>query len=91
MLDYTLGSSHNAVDINKTVESNIDLIPSILKAQAPSGCNRTARYYGAVKGTVVKHLKKGLQLLQLGDTESDSKDILEIVQSVHAVVLQQQI
>ena len=68
-----------------------DLIPSILKAQAPSGCDRTARYYGVVKGTVIKHLKKGLQLLQLGDTESDSKDTLEIVQSVHAMVLQQQI
>ena len=73
------------------MQGNIDFIPSILKAQAPSGCDRTARYYGVVKGTVVKHLKKGLQLLQLGDTESDSKDTLEIVQSVHAMVLQQQI
>ena len=60
-----------------TVESNIDLIPSLLAAHALSGCNATARYYDIAKGTVVKQLKKGLQLLQLGDTESDSADTLQ--------------
>ena len=64
-------SSRNAVDINKTVESNIDLISSLLAAHALSGCNETARYYGIAKGTVVKQLKKGFQLLQLDSNYSN--------------------
>ena len=36
-------SSRNAVDINKRVESNIDLIPSLLAAHALSGCDTTVR------------------------------------------------
>ena len=70
-------SSCNAVDIYKTVESNIDLIPSLLASCALSECDTTARYYDIAKGIVVKQLKKGLQLLQLGDTESDSTDTLQ--------------
>ena len=42
--------SRNAVDINKTVESNIDLVLSLLAAHALSGCNITGRYYGIAKG-----------------------------------------
>ena len=53
------------------------MIPSLLAAHALSGCNTTARYYGIAKGTVVKQLKKSLQLLQLGCTGSESKDTLQ--------------
>ena len=70
-------NSGNAGDINKTVESNIDLIASLLAAHALSGCDTTARYYGIAKGTAVKQLKKGTQLLQLGDIESDLTDTLQ--------------
>ena len=42
--------SRNAVGINKTVESNIDLVLSLLAAHALSGCNTTARYYDIAKG-----------------------------------------
>ena len=70
-------TSRNAFDVNKTVESDTNLIPSLLAAHALSGCNTTARYCGIVKETVVKQLKKGLQLLQLGYTESDSTDTLQ--------------
>ena len=48
--------SRNIVDISKTVESNIDLIASLLAAHALSGCDATARYYGIAKETVVKHI-----------------------------------
>ena len=58
-------SSRNAVYINKTVESNIDLIPSFLAAHALSGFDTTARYHGIAKGTVVKQLKKGLGALKV--------------------------
>ena len=54
-------SSIEPVDINKTVESYIDVIPCLLSAHALSGCDTTARYYGIAKGTVVKQFKKGLQ------------------------------
>lgn len=49
-------SSRNVADIKKTVESNIDLITSLLAAHTLSGCDTTARYYGIAKGTVVKQL-----------------------------------
>ena len=44
-------NSRNAADINKTVESNIDLIPSLLAAHALSGSDTAARYYGIAKGS----------------------------------------
>ena len=49
-------SSRNVADIKKTVESNIDLITSLLAGRTLSGCDTTARYYGIAKGTVVKQL-----------------------------------
>ena len=49
-------SSHDAADMNKAVESNTDLIPSLLAANALSGRDTTARYYGIAKGTVIKQL-----------------------------------
>ena len=59
------------------MESSIDFIPSLLAACALSGGDTTARYYDIAKGTVVKQLKKDLQLLQLGDPESDSTYTLQ--------------
>ena len=59
-------SSHNVVAIKKIMESNIDLILSLLAAHALSGCDTTGRYYGIAKGTVVKQLKKACNFCNLG-------------------------
>ena len=58
-------TNHNAVGINKIVEYNIDLIPSLLAAHALSGWDATARYYSISKGTVVKQLKKACNYCSL--------------------------
>ena len=59
-------SSHNVVDIKKTMESNIDLILSLLAPHALSGCDTTGRNYGMTKGTVVKQLKNACNFCNLG-------------------------
>ena len=60
-------SSRNAVDINKTVESNTDLIPSLLTALALSGCNASASYYSIAKGIAsLNRLKMAYNYCRLG-------------------------
>ena len=82
-------SSCNAVDINKTVESNIHSIPRLLAAHALSGCDTTASY-GKAKSTVVKHLKKACNYCSLGTLKVIQQTLYKSAQSllVHAMVLQ---
>ena len=63
--------------LTKQWKVTFDQIPSLLTAQALPGCNAARRYYGIAKETVVKQLKKGLQVLPFGDTEIDSTDTLQ--------------
>ena len=53
------------IDIDKTVEKNLSIIPGLLAAHALSGCDTVAGYYGIGKGTVLKVLRAGNELFQL--------------------------
>ena len=86
-------SSHNAVDFNKTVQRDIDLIPNLLAAHALSGCDTTARYYDVAKETVVKQLKKACKYYSFGTLKVIQQILYKSAENllVHAMVLQQQI
>lgn len=51
-------TNHNAVGINKTVESNIDLIPSLLAAHALSGWVQLQGIIVYLKEQSLNNLKK---------------------------------
>ena len=47
------------IDNDATVHDNLSIIPGILAANAFSGCDMVASYYGIGKGTVLKILQAG--------------------------------
>lgn len=65
------------VDIGAIVLEHRKIIPNILAAHAPSGCDTTASYFGIGKGKVVKITKGGYSLLLLGDITAPISSIIE--------------
>ena len=53
---------NTVIDINKTYEEHIDVVPNILAAHALSGCDTVGAYFGIGKSTVVKTLKNSYLL-----------------------------
>ena len=64
-------TNRKVTDIKKSVEANLNIVPSLLAAHALSGCDTTGHFQGIGKGTVSKKLKEGLQLEYLGNLQSD--------------------
>ena len=64
------------VDIGLTVNTNNEIIPSILAAKAASGCDTVAPYLGVGKASIVKKLRMGKELKLLGNTEACIDEIV---------------
>ena len=66
------------IDMNKTVQSNIEIMPDLLAAHGITGCDTVAIYFGIGKGIVLKILRTGKYPLSvIGDTTSDISDVIE--------------
>ncbi|KAG0723713.1 hypothetical protein GWK47_042084 [Chionoecetes opilio] len=64
------------VDIGKTVEKHIDIIPEILAAHALSGCDTVACCFGIGKSTVLKVVRSGLLSL-LGQSDAPLPSVIQ--------------
>ena len=50
------------VDIGLKVKDDKEIIPSILAAHAPSGCDTVAPYHGVGEASIVRKLRMGKEL-----------------------------
>ncbi|KAG0714433.1 hypothetical protein GWK47_014176 [Chionoecetes opilio] len=65
------------VDIGKTVEKHIDIIPEILAAHALSGCDTIACCFGIGKSPVLKVVRSGLLLSLLGQIDASLPSVTQ--------------
>ena len=63
-------------DIQLTVEKNKNIIKNILPAHAISGCDTVATYFGIGKGKVIKVLREGCELTQIGQMDASIDDVV---------------
>ena len=65
----------DVLDIGSSIINCQNIIPSVLSAHAPSGCDTVALFFGLGKPTIVNKLRSGKELKSLGDLEAFTEDI----------------
>ncbi len=65
------------INIGNTVNKHKEIVPNILAAHAVSGCDTVAQYYGIGKATVLKKLQAGITLSNVGQIDSDMKEVFQ--------------
>ena len=71
-------SSHMKIlDVQATVNENKDIVNQLLPAHALSGCDTVSQLYGIGKGTVLRILKSGRTLSNLGMISASMSDVIE--------------
>ena len=69
-------TSWSLIDINETAKKHAEILPLLIDARAPSGCDSLPKLYGTGKKTVIKHLKdQNLSLSSLGDTAASLANV----------------
>ena len=72
----TTNDERDVLDIDSSIINCQNIIPSVLSAHAPSGCDTVAPFFGLGKPTIVNKLRSGKELKSLGDLEAFTEDIL---------------
>lgn len=79
----SLSGGRAVIDINETIKQHASITNNLISAHALTGCDTVSAFSGIGKGTVLKHLTKFKDILDLGNTASS---IDEVVSSAETFV-----
>ena len=72
------------VHIRATLHNHAPIVTQVMAAHVVSGCDTVAYLWGIGKGTIVKHLKHGLQLNYIGDLDAELPEVISEATAFYA-------